>query len=282
MNQRHRDLKTNELEKLVSSAGPWLEQHGNKLIYTACAAMLAFALYYYVTQSSAVQKSAGWSEFMAASEPDDFANIASRFKGTPPGQWALLAQANQHLEAGIRASFSDREGALSDLESAQEKFQELLKDPKLSPELEERALFGQARCLESLAGQDTSTPVEAYQALLKKYPDSIFKKVADAQIAALQADEGQEFYAWFVAQNPKPTKPGTPFDGLPGGHPPVDPGSFIRLPETPEMLKLPEESAPAFPEGLNEPGSEGSFPPPPSKPVDSEGTAPPLPETSQP
>jgi hypothetical protein len=287
MNQRHRDLNTNELEKLMAAAGPWLEKHGNKLIYAVCAAMLAFAAYYYWAKSSAVERSAGWGEFITASEPEDYANIASRFKGTPPGKWALLTQANENLQSGLRLSFSDREGAVSDLKSAQEKFKELLDDRKLTPDLEERALFGLARSLESLAGDDTSKAVEAYETLIKRFPSSIFKTIAEEQIETLKANDGQRFYAWFVEQDPKPTKPSTPFDNLPPGHPPVDPGSLITLPPTPDMLKLPEGSAPVFPEGLSRPDSENAIPPAPPKAIDSgadpetdtpEGTAPPLPE----
>ena len=125
-------------------------------------------------------------------------------KAAPPVNGLLLAQANRSLEDGIRGSFSDRQGAIDSLEDAEKKYRELLQETEISPELEERSLFGLARCLESLVGKDTSKPVEAYEALLKKYPDSIFKKVAEEQISKLKANEGQEFYAWFQAQDPKP------------------------------------------------------------------------------
>ena len=87
----------------------------------------------------------------------------------------------------------------------------------------------------------------------------------------------------FRRRIPSRTEPTTPLGGLPAGHPDINPGDLVPpLPEIPDLLKLPEGSAPAFPEGLNESGTGSSIPPAPPEPVDGEGTAPPLPETPQP
>jgi hypothetical protein len=45
--------------------------------------------------------------------------------------------------------------------------------------------------------------LKAYEMLVKDYPDSIYKKDADARIAALGKPDSQEFYAWF-AKYPRP------------------------------------------------------------------------------
>lgn len=257
MNQHQRDLKTNELEKLAAQAAPVIEKYKEAIIYSICALMLAFSAWYYMTQTSQTANSAGWSKLISADDVDEYGTVASQHKGEAPGQWALLNEATILLNQGIRGSFTDREGAVSDLTAAEEKYRELLNQKGLPDSLEERALFGLARCLETLSGKETDDAIKAYQTFLDRFPDSIYKPVVEEQIEALSEEDGKKFYAWFQSQNPKPSDPAKPSDGQPPGHSPVDPGSLIQLPETPSMLKLPGGSAPAFPEGLESPAGDG-------------------------
>lgn len=285
MNQHQRDLKTNELEKLVTQAAPFLDQHKDKLIYGACAIMLAFSAWYYLTQTTSNTNAAGWSKFISADDSDEYGTVASQHKGEAPGQWALLNESDILLNQGVRGMFTDREAALDDLKAAEESYSELLNQSGLSASIEERALFGLARCRESLSGKDTSAAVKAYEELLRRFPDTLYAEISNEQIAALKAPENQEFYAWFQEQDPKPLPPSKPADGLPPGHPSVDPGSLIRLPQTPSMLKLPESAAPAFPDdaaGSEDAGGIPDPPPVPEKTGKTEGTAPSLPDDPAP
>ena len=279
MNQHQRDLKTNELEKLVTQAAPFLDQHKDKLIYRACAIMLAFSAWYYLTQTSSNTNSAGWSKFISADDSDEYGTVASQHKGEASGQWALLNESDILLNQGVRSMFTDREAALDDLKAAEESYNELLNQSGLSAALEERALFGLARCRESLSGKDTSAAVNAYEELLKRFPDTVYAEISNQQIAALKAPENQEFYAWFQEQDPKPLPPRTPVDGMPPG---VDPGSQIRLPQTPSGLKLPNSAAATFPEDSEDAGGIPEPPPVPEKAGKVEGTAPSLPDDPAP
>ena len=281
MNQHQRDLKTNELEKLATQVAPFFEKNKEVIIYSICALMLAFSAWYYMTQTSKTASSAGWSKLISADDVDEYGTVASQHKNEAPGQWALLNEADILLNQGVRGSFTDREGAVSDLSAAEEKYRELLNQSGLPESLEERALFGLARCLETLSGQETDDAAKAYKTFLERFPDSIYTPIVEKQIESLSEEEGQQFYAWFQAQNPKPSDPVMPADGLPPGHPSVDPGSLIQLPETPSMLKLPGEAAPAFPEGLDTPEGDG-LPDPPPLPENGNENAPAFPNLPEP
>jgi len=168
MNQHQRDLKTNELEKLVTQAAPFLDQHKDKLIYGACAIMLAFSAWYYLTQTNRNANSAGWSKFITADDSDEFGTVASQHKGEVPGQWALLNEADILLNQGVRGMFTDREAALDDLKAAEESYVDLLNQPGISGPIEIRTLYGLARCRESLSGEETADAIKAYEELHKR------------------------------------------------------------------------------------------------------------------
>jgi len=288
MNQQQRDLKTNELERLVTQVVPVLDRHKEKLIYGLCAILLAFSAWYYLTRTAKNARSAGWSKFITADDSDEYGTVASQHAGEAPGQWALLNEAEILLNQGVQGMFTDREGALEDLKAAEENYGELLSETGLPAPVKERCLFGLARCREALSDGDTSEAVEAYEELLEQFPNTVYADIANEQIATLKDQQTQEFYAWFSEQSPTPEDPEKPSDGgLPPGHPDVEPGSLIRLPETPSMLKLPnEQTAPKLPEGLDTDDKPGSLiPDPPALPDEEEGptgTAPPLPDLPDP
>jgi hypothetical protein len=253
MNQHRRDLNTNELDKLAQKAAPFLEKHGNSVLYGACAIVVALAIGYYFVRTSASADAAAWNAYLAAETPEEYGEVAEKYAGRSVADWARLNEAEMYLGQSVRGMFQDREGAVSDLKKAQATFETVLQKSSLPAAVQERAQYGLARTLETLCDGNTAPVVEAYERFLTNFPDSIHAKTSQERIALLKSDEAQEFYAWFSQQDPKPEDIRRPQDGLPPGHPSIDPGSLIRLPEIPDMLKLPEEpasTAPSLPEDL--------------------------------
>jgi tetratricopeptide (TPR) repeat protein len=282
MNQHRRDLNTNELEKIAAKAKPFLEEHLNKIIYAVCGILLVATLYFTWDKSWSGGDPAGWEEFLSATRTgtaEDFGKVAEKYPDKPVGQWALLNEAELYLNQGIRASFTDRKGAVSDLEASREKFEKLLSFNSLPPRVEERALYGLSRCLESTSGDDTDRAIKSYDEFLRRFPDSPFASRAKNQIEILKSEEGKEFYAWFAKQDPKPEDRKLPNDGLPPGHPSIDPATLIRLPNLPDGLKLPDDDGPKG-TAADFPDDENGIPAPPPLPEDDKptGTAPPVPE----
>lgn len=294
MNQHRRDLNTNELDKLAQKAAPFFEKHGNTLLYGACAIVLALAIGYYFVRTSASADAAAWNAYFAARTPEEFGEVAEKFPDRSVADWARVQEAEMYLSQSVRGMFQDREGAVSDLKKARETFEAVLQKSSLPPTVQERAQYGLARTLETLCDGDTAPAVEAYERLLTNFPDSIHAQTCQERITLLKSDEAREFYAWFSKQDPKPEDIRRPQDtGLPPGHPSIDPGSLIRLPEIPDMLKLPEEpqsTAPSLPDDFgpavpSDPAAPAEAPAAPATPEpgdesEKKDTAPALPENS--
>ncbi len=137
---------------------------------------------------------------------------------TKVAPWARLREGEAELSSGIRLLFNDREAGRSDLKKAEESFEKLINDKQTPEEVRERALFGLGRCRESLpakgAGAATinDPAIETYERLLKQFPESVYKDLVEARIAALRTGTAQDFSAWFETQNPKPADRAMPKD----------------------------------------------------------------------
>jgi hypothetical protein len=243
--ERHR-LQENELERFGRHARAWIEKYG---LMTAVAivgvAVIVGGIVLWVRghRESQAQR---WDRMITANDPSIFGEIADEHPESTVGRWARLMEAQQALAEGIQLSLTDREGAVVELLAARKAFNEVLNAGDASALIRERALFGQAQTLETLAGvqvdkkdkpvQGVEPAIKAYQELVQDFPNSVYVPDAKARIAALKSDEVQEFYAWFREQNPSPadrvgpqdrTSPGAgaPFDPFQPGAPGMSPGT---------------------------------------------------------
>ena len=93
-----------------------------------------------------------------------------------------------------------------------------LREKSAPPEVVERALFGLARCQESLPAKNAAPStindpaIKTYERLLKEFPDTVYKQLAESRIAVLRTGTAQDFNAWFETQNPKPADRAMPKD----------------------------------------------------------------------
>ncbi len=53
----------------------------------------------------------------------------------------------------------------------------------------------------------TIRPSKTYERLLKEFPDTVYKQLAESRIAALRTGTAQDFNAWFETQNPETGRP---------------------------------------------------------------------------
>ncbi len=231
-----------------------MESYGKTVFIGVGLASIVAVVVIWWTMSATAAKEERWTSMLAADSAEDFAEVASQYPNDPVGHWALLKEAERALNSGIEMSPIDRRGSVSELVKAHEAFTKLA-DTK-SDLIEERRLFGLARCLETLAGVDVGESgqnvkgvdkaVEAYQRFVDQFPDSIYRPFADERIKDLKTKRAQEFYAWFREQNPNPKDFELPDDGkslpgstrLPPNHPPISPGApmFPPAPVTEESM----------------------------------------------
>jgi hypothetical protein len=237
MKSEHRhELKTNELERLATewrrTSEDYVQHHKVQLAGVAVVLLLAVIAYFYWTASSSGVDSQGWRAMAKAGTAAQFGDIADKYAGKKLASWARLQEGESDLFSGIRLSFTDRASGLSDLKKAQENFDNLIRDKATPPEVLERALFGLAQCRESLPSDPKAPPskiddpaIAAYENLLKQFPDTVFKPIAEARIAALRTGKTQDFYAWFDKQNPKPVDREVPKDLIPPAPEPFSSGT---------------------------------------------------------
>lgn len=262
--ERHR-LQETELAKWGRSARDFwenfLRESGKIIVIGLGVVCLVAGIVLWWLSSSAAAEAERWKEVISASFDSDpsrsielFAQTANKYPNHPAGEWAALMEAERALSQGIQYSRTNRKASAQELVQAREAYAKLA-DSK-SEAIQERRLFGLARCLETLAGVDVSEvengenvegveeAVAAYEQFLERFPESIFASFAENRVTDLKAGSTQDFYAWYREQNPNPDdlktpEDGRPQDGLPQGHPPIDGGSSAE--PMPDLKKLEEQ-----------------------------------------
>lgn len=275
--ERH-ELQKNELTKVAGQATAFYDRYQNQILWGLVVVLLAMAAWIYIARSSRVAAESAWTTLQnAAGTPKDYVDVAIVHPNTEVANVARLQAAAAWLDQGVKAGFSNREEANSYLKDARKEFEELLAVTNLDKDLREQALYGMAQTLESISGADTEAAVKAYEALLKEFPDSIYKEHAEGRIKDLKNPATQEFLAWYQKQNPKPPEREKPKDGeAPGANsaapkPGTDPfGLGLPAPPQPGGTETPPAESPMDTE-KNEPQSKADpvEPTGPALPVES-------------
>jgi hypothetical protein len=240
--EERRHLAENDLELTLQR---WLDRiepyssrlMGGVLLLTVLA--VGGILWYRMSQAS---DSAGWGQLATARTPENLLDVATNFPDTRAAQWAELRAGRILYDRAVTESMSNRAAADDDFSEAKDIFGRLVKQ-KLPPELREASLDGLARTLEATSKGDTAEAIEAYETLVREFPESIFRTYAEHRIEVLKQPETQEFYAWFSKQNPTPPDRPEPKDGAAAGG--------LNAPELPAMDM---KAAPA--EGTSASGEE--------------------------
>lgn len=214
--ERHH-LHENELGKIAVRTQNVLEKYGILIVAAFGLALVLLVAVGWWMASSRAALAAHWSELAAAGTTEEYGAVADKLKGTPPGFWARLREAELVLDEALPKMFSDRQAGLADLKRSESAFQQVVDAGSAAPaEVRERALFGLARVLETQSDSDTGPAIKAYQRLANEFPDSIYKPYSEQRVAALESGGAKDFYGWFAKQNPKPPEFRRPQDRLPG------------------------------------------------------------------
>lgn len=213
-------------------------------------------------------RTAGWQRFVTSRAPDDYLALANEFPTSPVGRWARLEAGRGFLQEGLSLAMTNRTASDERLNQAREAFDQLLGSRGLPPEIREEGLFGMATTLEALSDGDNEPAIQAYEQLLREFPDSRHSLWAEHRAEVLRSETSQEFYAWFRQQQPKPSDRPLPQDMQ-------SPGSVFdhgQL-QMPFGLDLPEDPA-GDPLDLSP-----AVQPEAREPVSGRPASPPLPET---
>lgn len=294
MSDRHYVHQEDEvaLAKILKESKPWLEQYGTTIIYGIAAVLAVSAVVVYIARRPPA--TAGESSgLLMASSLEDYQTVADSAPDTPIGIVARIRQAELSLDQAVGQLFTDREKSVESLDKAARTFENLADRKDLNSDLRERVLAGVARVLECRCDGTEATvkpAIEAWEKLLKEYPDSKkFKDIAENRVKALKSDKSKAFYAWFQTQNPKagddlllpqdgPGKiPDVPKFDIPDFTTPAAPtegasteGAKTETPATPAEETPAAEAKPAPAEGS--PAPEAKPAPDEATPAPAEGT----------
>ncbi len=210
--ERHR-LHENELHRLTEHARersrPFFERYGTILLLGLAAVLVVIAAVVWWSKSSGAGSAAGWQDLSAAfrkpsQTAEDFANVAELHSGTAAAAWAKVNEGEAHLQSGVESLFSDKDGAVRDLEDAQAAFEAALDSNQNDPQLRIRALYGLARTLEASSDGNLKPALDRYEEIVRQYPDTVYEGLAQERIDALESSDAKSFYAWFSKQKPAP------------------------------------------------------------------------------
>ena len=245
------------LAKILKESKPWLEQYGTTIIYGVAAVLAVCAVGVYVARRPPAT-AAESSGLLMASSVEEYQTVADSAPDSPIGIVARLRQAELSLDEAAGQLFTDREKSVKTLDNAARTFGNLADRKDLNSDLRERVLAGVARVLECRCdGTDATVKpaIEAWEKLLKEYPDSkMFKDIAESRVKTLTSDNSKAFYAWFQTQNPKASDDLLlPQDG---------PG---KVPDVPQ-IDIPDFTTPAAPmEGSKAEGAKTETPAAPAE-----------------
>lgn len=202
--EEQRELLTNDLGVATEKAVGFFERNVGLIAAVICAALVLGGMSYWLSTRGSEADEASWTLLRSSQSLEELGNVVDKYKNQPAGHWAQLVVSEANLRTAMPLMFTNRELATADVKSARQGFEELLQAGSVDPIVRERALWGLALCLETTCDGNTDKVIEAYEKLLKDFPDSMFKAVADDRIKTLKKEGSKEFYAWFSKEKPKP------------------------------------------------------------------------------
>ncbi len=260
------------LAKVLRDSRPLLQRYGTSLIYALAAVVAAAAIYVYISrQPPATAKES--QALLAASTPEEFAELADNAAGTPIGDFARLREGELILREALSNLFTNRKLGLEELDKAEKAFKKLDDSRDVSDDVRLKVLVGLARITEARCdGKDETVKaaVEAWDRVLTSFPASkMFSELAESRKKKLETQEIRDFYAWFQQQDPKPgEETGLPQDG---------PGAVPGIPNIEDLLKPAEAPASTT---TPAPGAEASTTTPEAAPAAPQPEQPATPEKS--
>ena len=291
--EHRRELHANELEKLTENIGKFFERYGSKiLIGLVVAVAIGVAVFFYLRSRGEAYKE-GSRRLLNAQDSESLLNVAldEDLEGEPMAVMARLMGAERQLADANQMRSRSSKAALKEMDKAKENFLIVLDADDLSANARERALYGVASVLEALSKEDTSSAIDAYKKLLKEFPQSLYKSVAEYKIKSLKRDDVKQLMAYLAQVETKPEDRKVPKDTISKTakrkEPPVE--EPITLPRIPNRLRMLRKIVNPFPVKKTSP--DGKTPAKAKKPRNAasskalkfpEKTAPPKKTTSPP
>jgi len=203
------------LERQLNKGLSQMGQYASQILIACVVIAIVLVAIFLWRRASHSRDVAAWTAFSESRSPEDYLAIADKHSSADVGSWARLEAGKLYLQEGLSQALVNRESSDASLKKAQLAFETLLNQKTSPVESRQEALYGLATTLEALSDGDSKSALEAYESLLKEFPNSPHKLWAESRIEQLKTGDAQSFYAWFRKQNPKPADRPGPKD-IPG------------------------------------------------------------------
>jgi hypothetical protein len=212
--ERRHELQHNDLAEWILNAYERIAPYKNAILgvgLLAVVLLIGMSLWH---SYSVAQAGEAWNSLGLPLIRPDFANeqtfsamqrTIQTYPGTPAAQWADVFAGDTALMIGTNKILTDKKVGILFLTQARDRYTEALKTLTI-PGAVEQAMFGKARAMESLIENKAQVDeaLAAYQELNKRFPEGMFKAVAEQQIGRLQKKETLTFYEALAQYAPKP------------------------------------------------------------------------------
>lgn len=181
-----------------------IEPHTNKILLAIILGTIGIVAFQVMSRSEAAKKSEAWSKYAACTNAEEFRDVADDHAGGEIESWARLEAARHYIRTGVQTSMTNRKASTESLENGKSQLEKVLNNATAPAEAREQALVQMAVCLESLCDGDMKPASDAYDRLIKEFPDSYYVTWAKGHLEALKRPDASEFYAWFQKAQPAP------------------------------------------------------------------------------
>jgi hypothetical protein len=194
------DLEDNDLASGTMAVVDRIRPHLGTILLAALVLFVGLAAWTLIRSQRAAQRTAAWDECLAAlagGDPAGLEDVVARYGGSAAAQWAELVLADTALADGNRLLLSDAQRGRRRLEEAVGRYTAVnaLRPAQLAAE---RAILGLARARESLG--ELAEARSGYEALVKEYPDGLFRPLAEERVAALSRGSTERWYKWLESR----------------------------------------------------------------------------------
>jgi tetratricopeptide (TPR) repeat protein len=234
--ERRHELQTNVLADWLGDVVSDIQPYWKVILAVVVAALAAVFTLIYLSIRQSEHEGAAWATFVetigSAKRGEEIERVAEKHPGTRAALWATLSASDVYLQEGQEQLFIDRDKAFEQIDKAIAGYRKVSEQGK-DTLMRSRALLGLGSAYEARDNLDRA--VEAYDQIVKTWPDSVAGKAAKKRLDDLNKKSTVGFYAWFFNAKPKPRS------AAPPPTPQRQPQVYDDLYDDP-MLSLPDPS----------------------------------------
>lgn len=216
--KRRHELEHNILADWIAKVLKTMEPYWNRLFLGLLAVAAVYAGWTFLRHYTRQGTSGVWDKFNLAlfqQRLDELDGLVQKYPGQSVGHWAALAASEQRRITGSALVVRSRPLARDELHRAVEGYRVVIERSE-ERDLLQMALFGRARCYETLAGSgpgegDLDKAIADYRSLAEI--EGPYAAEAKRRAELLDTKKVRKFYDDFAAHEPK--SQGSP-GGLPG------------------------------------------------------------------